>query len=342
MTEAILDPELPIIDAHHHLWDLRAVALALKASDDPYARVIENAPLYLLEQLQMDATRGHRVVATVYLECGAFYRTDGPRAMKPVGEIEFATMIAERCIAETGGALKACAGIVGHADLTLGDEVVAVLEAEVAAGAGRLKGIRHAAAYDADPKVFGMLNRAAPDLLSSQAFRAGYAHLHRLGLTFDAWIGDPQLPELLSLARAYPETGIVLDHVGTPLGIGSYAGRLAERFAPWRAAINDLSQCPNVSVKLGGLGMPYSGLVDFAKGQTSSEILAACWKPYFEVCIEAFGADRAMFESNFPVDRQACDYATLWNAFKRSVVGASNDEKNDLFSGTASRVYRLF
>jgi len=343
-TEPVLEPDLPIVDPHHHLWDRSGALAELRASPDPFARVLEAAPTYLMDELAADAGSGHRVLGTVYVQCGAFYREGGPPEMQPVGEVETVAAMADAYAAESGaggsGAFRPCAGIVGHADLLLGDRAAEVLEAEVEAGRGRLKGIRHSSSHDPDPAVFGMLNRAPPDLLARDAFRAGFARLAPLGLTFDAWLGEPQLPALLDLARAFPDTGVVLDHVGTPLGLGSYAERQAERFPVWRAAIRELAACPNVSVKLGGLGMPFPALVPLDRS-AGSERLADAWRPYVDACVEAFGAERCMFESNFPVDGLACDYAALWNAFKRCAAGASADEKRDLFGGTAVRVYRL-
>jgi predicted TIM-barrel fold metal-dependent hydrolase len=336
MPEIILDPELPIIDPHHHLWDLAHLRPMAATIGHPIDGLIEHAAVYLFDQLRADTASGHNIIATVFMECGAFYRADGPEAMKPVGEVEFVNGVAAQSASGLYGDLRACAAIVGHADLAAGDAVAAVLEAEVAAGNGRFRGIRHIAAYDADPGILGALARAPDHVMDSDGFRAGFAHLGRLGLSFDAWIVEPQIDELTGLARAFPQTSIILDHVGTPLNIGRYAGKLTERFEPWRTAIRELATCPNVSVKLGGLGMPYCNLRD-----GSSQRLADLWRPYVDTCITAFGANRCMFESNFPVDGWACDYPTLWNAFKRLAAGASADEKAALFSQTAARVYGL-
>jgi predicted TIM-barrel fold metal-dependent hydrolase len=218
-----------------------------------------------------------------------------------------------------------------------------VLRAHIAAGGGRFRGIRHSASHDDDPAVLGPLAaRNSPGLYRDPAFRAGFKTLRPLGLTFDAWLLEPQLPDLIDLARAFPDTTIVLDHVGTPLGIGRYAGTRDERFGVWRTNIRTLATCPNVHVKLGGLPMPFCGFrARMAGPDESSETLAAQWKPYIETCIEAFGVNRSMFESNFPVDRFGATYPALWNAFKRIVSRSSTDEKTALFSGTAARVYRL-
>jgi len=340
-AEPILDPGLPIVDPHHHLWDRTSVPPP-REDAHPFERVIQLTPRYLLDELRADAGSGHNVVATVYVQCGAFYRADGPRELAPVGEVEFVNGVAAMSASGLYGPLRACAGIVGHADLNLGDDVVRVLEAEITAGGDRFRGIRHMAAHDADPAVLGPLSHTSAGVLTGEAFRRGFARLAPLGLTFDAWLLEPQLPDLIDLARAFPETDIVLDHVGTPLGIGVYAGKLPERFDVWRDNIRELAKSPKVTVKLGGLAMPFPGFPGLdGQARPSSQVLADLWRPYIETCIEAFGADRCMFESNFPVDRWGCDYATLWNAFKRIAAGSSDTEKADLFAGTARRFYGL-
>jgi predicted TIM-barrel fold metal-dependent hydrolase len=241
------------------------------------------------------------------------------------------------------GKVRACAGIVGHVDLRLGGAVEEVLRAHLAASPDRFRGIRHGASWDEDANVLGPLSGRVPAGLYRDArFREGFAVLARLGLSFDAWLLEPQLPDLVDLAQAFPETAIVLDHVGTPLGIAAYAGKREARFGDWRASMRALAECSNVAVKLGGLAMPFAGFGSFdASPRASSETLAREWKPYVETCIEAFGPARCMFESNFPVDSLSCDYATLWNAFKRLAARYSADEKTALFSGTAKRMYRL-
>jgi predicted TIM-barrel fold metal-dependent hydrolase len=349
MTEApnahehILEPSLPIIDPHHHLWDRRLPppdpAVAPKHGFEWVTRL---KPRYLLDQLLEDVGSGHNVIATVFVQCGAMHRADGPEAMKPVGETEFVNGVAAMSASGIYGPIRACAGIVGTANMELGDAVTPVLEAHIAAGNGRFRGIRHSASYDADPGVLGPLARLGPGLFASTKFREGFAHLAPLGLSFDIWALEPQLPEVIDLARAFPSTHMVLDHVGTPLGIASYAGRREERFGVWRDNIRRLAECPNVSVKLGGLAMVFPGFPSFMSSPpASSEQLAEEWRPYIETCIEAFGVKRAMFESNFPVDMCSCNYATLWNAFKRLAHGCSADEKTALFSGAAKDFYRL-
>ena len=340
-VEQILEPELPIVDPHHHLWDRRNYA-APAAAEHPFMTAIADARRYLLDELMADTGSGHNVVATVFVECGAFYKADGPLALRPVGETEFVNGVAAMSASGLYGDFRACAGIVGRADLLQGDDVVEVLEAHVAAGGGRFRGIRNSASFDADKEVLGPLNRVEAGLYLRDDFRAGFRHLAQMGLSFDAWLLEPQLGDMVDLARTFPETTIVLDHVGTPIGRASYEGRLHERFAGWRANIRELAKSPHVNVKLGGLAMAFCNFPSFlAEPRAPSEQLAEEWRPYVETCIEAFGPERCMFESNFPVDMGSCDYATLWNAFKRIAAGYSADEKTALFSGTASKVYRL-
>jgi L-fuconolactonase len=343
-AEPILEPDLPIVDPHHHLWDRPGAKGAdLPPPSHPFEALTRLSPRYLLDELLADLRRGHNVKATVFVQCGAMYRADGPAHLRPVGETEFVNGVAAMSASGVYGDVRACAGIVGHVDLTQDEALVAeALERHLQVAPDRFRGIRHSASWDADPAVLGPLQRGVAGLYASDAFRRGFARLAPLGLSFDSWLLEPQLPELTDLARAFPETTIVLDHVGTPLGIGAYAGRREERFETWRKAIADLVACPNVVAKVGGLAMPFAGFATFMSDPpASSERLAADWRPYVEATIEAFGADRCMFESNFPVDLGSCTYDVLWNAFKRLAQGWSPDEKTALFSGTATRVYRL-
>jgi L-fuconolactonase len=336
----IIDPERPIVDPHHHLWDRRAFARS--AGSTAFEQAISLSPLYLLDQLNADMAAGHNIIATVFLECGAFYRADGPPEGRCVGETEFVNGVAAMSASGLYGPARPCAGIVGHADLTLGTAVRPVLEAHLAAAPARFRGIRHSPAWDADPAVLGILQRNPPGLLADPAFRAGLAELATLGLSYDCWLLAPQLPELIAMARALPELTIICDHLATPLGTASYAGQRDAGFADWANDIMALAACPNVVMKVGGLAMPFGGFASFmADPPANAEMLAKEWQKWIETAIAAFGADRCMFESNFPVDRGSCDYATLWNAFKLVSAGASEDEKSALFSGTATRVYRL-
>jgi predicted TIM-barrel fold metal-dependent hydrolase len=340
MPEAILEPELPIVDPHHHLWNRPAAPHDPNAH--PFVTAIEPAARYLLDELVADTASGHNVVATVFVECGAFYKADGPVGMRPIGETEFVNGVAAMSASGLYGDFRACAGIVGKADLLLGDGVAPVLETHIKSGGGRFRGIRNSASFDADKDVLGPLNRVEAGLYRDATFREGFKRLAPLGLSFDAWLLEPQLPDLIDLARAFPDTTIVLDHVGTPLGRGSYTGKLPERFPGWKANIQALAKSPNVVVKLGGLAMAFCNFPSFlAEPRAPSTQLAKEWSPYIETCIEAFGPERCMFESNFPVDMGSCSYATLWNAFKHIAKGASASEKTALFSGTAKKVYRL-
>ena len=343
IREPILEPDLPIIDPHHHLWDRTATVAQIPVPEHPFSRVIANVPRYLLDELLKDLKSGHNIRATVFVECGAMYRASGPDPLKCVGETEFVNGVAAMSASGIYGEVRACAGIVGHANLRLGDAVEDVLRAHIHAGNGRFRGIRHGAAYDEDVGVLGMMaNRHPPGLFRDAKFREGFRHLHKLGLSFDAWLLEPQLPDLVDLVRAFPDTQIVLDHVGAPLGIASYTGQREARFGHWRDNIRALAKSENVTVKLGGLAMPFPGFPSFhSKPAAGSDQLASEWKPYIETCIEAFGIDRCMFESNFPVDSGSCTYAVLWNALKRVAAGYSTHEKTALFSGTAARVYRL-
>jgi L-fuconolactonase len=340
--EAILEPDLPIVDPHHHLWDRQpAQVAALPPPRHGFDHLIRRVPRYLLHELLADTQGGHNVIATVFLECGAMYKKDGPEHLRPVGEVEFVNGVAAMTASGIYGDIRACAGIVGRANLSLGAMVRETLEAEMAASS-RYRGIRDSASSDPDPAVLGPLAGRPAGLYRDAKFREGFAELGKLGLSFDAWMLEPQLPDLVDLARAFPETRIVLDHVGTPLGIGAYAGRREERFGVWRDNIKALGALPNVFVKLGGLAMVFPGFPSFmASPPFTSQQLAAEWKPTIETCIEAFGPERSMFESNFPVDIGACDYPTLWNAFKRITAGYSPADKAALYSGAATEFYRL-
>jgi L-fuconolactonase len=321
--EEILDPAQVIIDPHHHLWDR------------PGWR-------YLHDEFLADLKSGHNIKATVYVQARSMHRAAGPEALKPVGETEFVTGIAAMFESGIYGDIAANAGIVGYADLTLGDAVQPVLEAHIAAAGGRFRGIRHIATWDPDPAMLNPAYTPAEDMMDSSAFRAGFAALGRNGLSFDAWIYFHQIPRLASLARAFPEIPIVLDHCGGILGIGPYAGKRDEVFAAWSRNMAELAQCPNVMVKVGGLGMRLPGFgLEAGAIAPSSEELAEHWRPWMERCIELFGTQRCMFESNFPVDKGGYGYAVGWNAFKRIAAGASAEEKADLFWRSAARFYRL-
>ncbi len=321
--EPILEPELPIIDTHHHLWD-------------------RNGHRYFLPDFLGDARTGHNLVATVFMECNAMYRAAGPAEMRPVGETEFVVGQAAMSASGQYGPTRVAAGIVGFADLTLGDRVEPVLEAHLKAAGGRFRGVRHSAAWDASDVIGNSAVAHGPGTYSRSDFRSGLARLTKLGLSLDAWVFHPQLADVVDLARACPDANIIVGHVGGVLGYGPYTGKQQEVFAAWKAQIVELARCPNVSMKLGGMMMRLAAY-DYRtqpKPPTSTE-LAALWGPYITTCIELFGADRCLFESNFPVDKMGIGWAGLWNALKRIAAAASAAEKRAMFSGTARRVYRL-
>jgi L-fuconolactonase len=319
--EEVLEPDLPTIDPHHHLWD--------------------RGSRYLFDELLRDLYTGHDVRATVYLQCDTMYRKDGDPLLIPVGETEYCNGVAAMSASGMYGKAQVCAGIVAYADFKFGRAVEATLEAHVRASS-RLRGIRHCAVWDADTSIKSTPMEFARHLLLDARFREGYALLKKYGLSYETWIYHTQITELADLARAFPDIPVVLDHVGGPLGIGVYAGNTKEVTEVWRRGIEELAACPNAYVKLGGMGMHVFGYEFRKKPKPPSSIeLAGLWRHWVEPCIQAFGPSRCMFESNFPVDKQSCSYRVLWNAFKRLAQGYSADEKAALFSGTASKVYRL-
>jgi len=324
-SEEAIEPDLAICDPHHHLWN------------HPGSRYFVDD--FLLDVNSENAT-GHNVVKTVFVECLQFYRPEGPPELRPLGETEFIDGVAGDY--ETArGTIDVAAGIIGFADLTLGSAVLPVLEAHMRASR-RFRGIRHASAWDASDKVHNAHTRPTPDLLQRADFRAGLACLEGLGLSFDAWLYHPQISQLTSLAKAYPNLSIILNHMAGPLGIGPYKDKHDEVFAAWRQELSELADCENVHVKLGGRTMTMAGF-DWHKRPTppGSAELAEVLGSYYRACIELFGANRCMFESNFPVDRASCSYTVLWNAFKRLTQDYSVSERTALFFGTANRVYKL-
>ena len=269
-------------------------------------------------------------------------KADGPMEIRYLGETEFVNGIAAMSASGIYGPAKICAGIVGNVDLGLGARAGDLLDQHIAAGGGRFRGIRNSASWDADVSILGPIGRQTEGRYRDPKFREGFGELAKRNLSFDAWMFEPQLPDLIDLARAFPAQPIVLDHVGTPLGMGVYQGRREERFSVWRDRIRELAKCQNVTVKLGGLAMVFCNFPSTRPARDATSIeLAREWTPYIETCIEAFGPKRCMFESNFPVDGVTCTYPTLWNALKLSVKGASPEEKADLFFNTANRFYRL-
>lgn len=321
-AEPILEPDRPICDAHHHLWD-------------------REGSHYLLPQYLNDTASGHNIVSSVFIECGTHYRSRGPEALRAVGEVEFADAAATEAASQMKGS-GICSGIVGFADLTLGARVEEVIDAHRAASP-LFKGVRHCAAYHDDPGIRPAAHSPTfRGMLSDPAFREGFGVLGRRGLSFDAWVYHSQLGELASLANAFPETTIILDHLGGPIGIGPYKGRQDEVFAEWKAGLSDLASCPNVVIKLGGICMPINGWGLHRRSEpVASAELASLISPYVLHAIDSFGTGRCIFESNYPADRSSVSYPVLWNSFKRIVASFSDAEKDQLFHDNAAQIYRL-
>jgi len=317
-VEAPIDPALEITDAHHHFDDVD--------------------PPYLLEDLWTDTRSGHHVTRTIFVECGWSWDDGVAPELAPVGEVRRVASLARESRSPDDPAIAA---IVGHADLRGGASAGRTLDHLLEAGGERFVGIRHATAWDADPAVQNHRTRPVAGLMGEPSFRAGFTELARRGLTFDAWLFHPQLPELAALARAFPETRIVVDHLGGPLAIGSYEGRAAEVDSCWRHNLTQLERCENVFLKLGGIGMATLGRPLDRGAPLTSVDLARHWSDRINWCIDLFGAERCMFESNFPMGRAACSYVVVWNTFKRIVGHASGGEKAALFSATARRFYGI-
>jgi L-fuconolactonase len=322
-AEEPLEPDLPIVDAHHHLWDR------------PGER-------YLFPEYLADMKSGHNIVASIYAQCRSMYRDAGPTEMRPVGEVEFVNGIAAQSASGIYGQVRACAAIVGFADLTLGDHASPVLEALTNAGNGRLRGVRNTTAWHENEAIRSNPQPPPPGLLSSDKFRQGVRCLARQKMSLDVWAYHTQLSDVIDLAQRNADVPLILDHVGGPLGAGPYVGQRDAVFADWKAKLSELARLPQVVVKLGGLAMKVGGFDFHERPQPpSSHELAEAWKPYIQTCIDLFGPDRCMFESNFPVDKGMASYPILWNAFKRIAKVFSDSEKAALFSGTALNVYRL-
>ncbi len=315
--EAILEPDLPICDAHHHLW--------------------HHTGTYWLDELLADTGSGHRVVSTVFVDCVSHYRKDGPKEFRPVGETETMEAVAHESFSRE---TRACAAIVSHADVKLGAGIRPILEAHCEASP-RFRGIRHAAAWDADEDVPGSHTLPPPGLLADPTVHEAVRELAAIEGVFEAWCYHPQIPDVVALARACPEVPIVLNHYGGPLGVGCYAGRADEVFADWRREIEALAACENVVVKLGGIHMPRNGFGWHRQEvKPGSDEIAEATRRYPLTAIDLFGPERCFFESNFPVDAVSCSYRVLWNAFKRIATGFSDHEKGLLFHDSAARIYR--
>ncbi|MGE0701958.1 MAG: amidohydrolase [Hyphomicrobiaceae bacterium] len=323
-AEPVLEPDIPIVDTHHHVWET------------------PERGRYMLDELHADLGSGHNVVATVFVDCHYSYRKDGPPEMRAVGEVEAVTRLAEESDRRFPGKARVAQGIVGNADLTLGDKVEPVLAAMIEAGRGRFRGVRNSAGWHADPVIGNNHQGAGPGHYGRADFRAGLKRLARMGLSLDGLVYHNQHADLLDLARAVPEANIVMNHTGMPLGYGPYTGKLDEVAKEWRRVLPEIAKCPNVTMKLGGMMMRLAAYdYNAVASPPSSEELARHWRPWIEPCIEMFGAARCQFESNFPVDKMGIGYKALYNAFKRIAAGCSSAEKADLFAGTARRAYRL-
>ena len=320
LEEEALEPDLPIIDPHHHLW-------------------VRNGYTYLLPELAADLDSGHNIISTVYAECHSMYRQHGAEAYRSLGETEFVRGQAAMSASGEFGRTRACEVMFGNVDLTLGSAVEPLLEQHMEASAGRFRGVRISAGWHEDKIIHNVADQAR--LLLDPRVNEGIAAVKRMGLSLDCWLYHTQLDEIAEVADAHPELTIILNHVGSPILGGPYRGKTDQVFSHWKAAIGRLSQRQNVYVKLGAMPirMPsYEG--DRSLPPSSAEV-ADAWRPWMETCIEAFGADRAMYESNFPVQKRWCSYQVCWNAFKRISAGASATEKQDLFAGAAARAYRI-
>ena len=322
VQEEILDPQRVIVDTHHHFF----------AESEWF-------PNYRISDL-WDDTATHNVEKTVFVQCGEHHYKNGPEALRPVGETEWVDGLARDMDQGPPGAARVCA-IVGTANLCLGASVREVLEAHCAKS-DLFRGIRDTAAWNEDDAVDKVARTGRPDMYADGTFREGFSVIGELGLSFDAYHYHPQHEYLTDLARAFPNVQIVLDHLGTPIGVGSFAGKRDEVFAQWSKDLTELATCPNVNIKLGGMLMPWNGFgYENADRPPTSDDVVALQGHYYEHAIECFGPERCMFESNFPVDKLSVSYSVLWNAFKKITARYSDDEKDAMFRGTASRVYRI-
>ena len=323
--EETLEPELPICDPHHHFWDFRPDRI-------PYQR-------YLLHALADDINSGHNVRSTVFVEARAMYRSDGPEELRSVGEVEFVQGLAAASASGLYGPGRAAAAIIGRADLALGERVEPVLQALQAASPNRFRGTRYAAGWDPHPEIE---NRVDQGQLAKDSVRAGAKVLARMGLSMESTLFFPQLPELVDFANAVPDLPIVLNHIGGLMRVGPYGNRDDEVIPEWRSKLAEVAKCPNVYIKLGGLGQPRYGFTwHLRENPIGSEELGEALAPYMNYCIEQFGPERSMFESNFPPDKVSYSYNVMYNAFKRLSSGYSASERAALFHDTAAKVYRI-
>jgi L-fuconolactonase len=333
--EEAIEPYLPICDPHHHLWDTPD---SVPESQIPVSH--RHIHHYLLNELLRDIGGAHNIVKTIFIECRSMYRKEGPPEFRPLGETEFVQGIAAQMASGQYGNTEVASGIVGFADLMLGSAVAPVLEAHIAASRRRFRGVRYITTWDASKEIESRAK--GPGLLLDSKFREGFACLNRYGLSFDSFLYPSQLSDLVGLARAFPDTPIILNHIARPLGIGPYAGKRQEIFEVWKKGMADLATCHNVVVKLGGFGNTTSGFGWHEQPiSPNSSDLTRAMTPYFDWCIEKFGTNRCMFESNFPVDRISYSYNVVWNAFKRYSKNFSSVERSQLFHDTAVKIYRL-
>jgi len=320
LQEEVLEPALPIIDPHHHLW-------------------VRSGYTYLMPELAADLESGHNIIATVFAECHSMYRKEGPKAERSLGETEFVRGQAAMSASGTFGRAGACDVMFGNVDLTLGSAVEPIIEQHIAASGGRFRGVRISSGWHADEKVGNVTEQ--PNLLIDPRVSEAAAVLSRMGLSLDCWLYHPQLDEVAQLADAHPGLTIILNHVGSPILGGPYRGKTDEVFKVWKAAITRVSNHNNVFIKLGAMPIRMPGFEGDRSLPPGSAEVAAAWRPWMETCIEAFGPARSMYESNFPVQKRWCSYQVCWNAFKRISASASASEKADLFAGAAARAYRL-
>ena len=327
VQERALEPNLPIIDSHHHLWDFKN------------GRV---NPRYFLEDILEDINSGHNIVASIFIECATMFRKDGPEEEKPLGETEFVNGIAAMSASGLYGESRVAAGIVGTAKLDLGASVADILEKDIELSGGRFKGIRVGATWDNSVDIINHRTNPRQGLLLDSKFREGFAQLEKYDLSFEAWCYHPQITDVTDLAQKYPNSQIVLNHFGGPIGVGPYACQKDQVFEIWKKNINELAHCDNVFAKLGGLNMEVNGYQWHKRPKPPTSIeLCETTRPYFEFMIEKFGPDRCLFESNFPVDKMSCSYVVCWNSFKRLTANYSAEEKAKMYHNTAQRFYRL-
>jgi L-fuconolactonase len=320
LTEDVLEPDLPIIDPHHHLW-------------------LRNGYTYLIPEFAADLESGHNVTATVYAECHSMYREKGPDTDRSLGETEF--VAGQAAISDSGnfGDTRVCAVMFGNIDMKLGEKIEALLERHIERSGGRFRGLRYSTGWNADERIRNVVPDAGA--LVSKPVTEAAGVLARYGLSLDSWLYHPQLDEVAVLADSFPDLTIILNHVGSPILGGPYGGRKGEVFVDWRERILRVGERENVYVKLGALPIRMPDFEGDRSLPPSSEEVAAAWRPWIETCIEAFGPARSMFESNFPVQKRWCSFQVCWNAFKRLAANASDAEKHDLFAGAAARAYRI-